>query len=612
MGSPSFRSGVNSQAIWVGQDFLKICESRPQDADAALEYFGHLYFQRGHYQELWETLENLPPELAIQPNALYWRLMLAHRLDKVEALRALRLEVEAHLAREEAPPLRALYAGILAPYEEMLPQAERAVQAQATPFTLYQYARVLELVSPAQAEIISRKALRLAEEVGWPYDVVRNATYLALQVSFQGRYKEALGLLDFALTEYMRHSLGDMQRWLYTFNDWAYFSMILGETDGLRQGMDRAETYLSKGHAYLRLLVRSTLADWQFVQGHKVNALALYQQNWKESTRLERGWVGKGLVRMLLALRQPEEARQIAVQAWAVTREEHPVHASNGELALGMALTDTPTQALPYLEKAYSFLTQSPGGVLTAQAGLYLAKAHLELGDSRQAKRILEACKPYVQEISYTGLELLCAPLEDFAEVLALLNYGTKLPLKLNFLGQQAVQYAGQPLRLRLSFLQLLALLALHPKGLTLEQLLLLTYGDNGKKATLKAHLSRLRKQIPIASCPYRLEMPLEADFLKLERLLAEGRIGEAVQLYRGPLLPMAEAPGIVEARQALEATLRQAVLSSRNVEATMLLAERLQDDLEVWESALEKLHINDPRRHKVTARVHHLLDEMT
>jgi hypothetical protein len=150
---------------------------------------------------------------------------------------------------------------------------------------------------------------------------------------------------------------------------------------------------------------------------------------------------------------------------------------------------------------------------------------------------------------------------------------------------------------------EILAILAMRPEGVSGERLLLEVYGDSGRPTNLKAAISKLRRTIPIISRPYRLKVSCRADFLELERLLQEGRVREALALYHGPLLPASDAEGVVETRHMLEASLRQSVLASRDVQALMDLANRLGDDLEVWEAALRAMPDTDPRYPLARAR---------
>ena len=113
-----------------------------------------------------------------------------------------------------------------------------------------------------------------------------------------------------------------------------------------------------------------------------------------------------------------------------------------------------------------------------------------------------------------------------------------------------------------------LALLAQHPEGLSAEQLLLLLYGDEGKLSTLKATLSKVRRLLPITRPPYRIGVPFEADFLTVEALLRKGHLRAGLELYKGPLLPESNAPGITEMRSTLEELLRQAALTSQDPDA--------------------------------------------
>ena len=168
--------------------------------------------------------------------------------------------------------------------------------------------------------------------------------------------------------------------------------------------------------------------------------------------------------------------------------------------------------------------------------------------------------------------------------------------LELHFLGQASVWWNGQPLNLRQRFNELLAILALHPEGLTSEQVSLCLYGDERNSGCSRIELARLRQMVPIDSRPYRL-VGVQADFLQLRAHLYAGRVHEALKLYRGPLLPHSGAPAIVDARLDLEEAIRRAVLIGRNPDHLWTLAHTIGDDLELWEVALDYLPERDPRR---------------
>jgi hypothetical protein len=98
--------------------------------------------------------------------------------------------------------------------------------------------------------------------------------------------------------------------------------------------------------------------------------------------------------------------------------------------------------------------------------------------------------------------------------------------------------------------------LALHPDGITDAELGEEIYSSVPKSVTIRAELSRLRKLLgPVVTAPpYRLAADVHADFLEVERLLAEDDHAAALERYVGPLLPGSAAPGVVAARERLAA----------------------------------------------------------
>ncbi|WP_243094293.1 hypothetical protein [Thermus thalpophilus] len=91
---------------------------------------------------------------------------------------------------------------------------------------------------------------------------------------------------------------------------------------------------------------------------------------------------------------------------------------------------------------------------------------------------------------------------------------------------------------------------------------------------------------------------------------LRQGDLSGALARYRGPLLPQSQAPGVEALRAELEEALRRAVLAQGEVESLFLLAERLGEDLGVWEALLERLPSQDPRLPIAQARVERLRRE--
>jgi hypothetical protein len=181
-------------------------------------------------------------------------------------------------------------------------------------------------------------------------------------------------------------------------------------------------------------------------------------------------------------------------------------------------------------------------------------------------------------------------------------------PLNLQLLGHDPCVQLGSKRRERgLRSLELLAVLAMHPEGVTTEQLALALYGERGKAVTIRAQVHRVRAYLGARSLethPYRLIAPVEADWLEVGRLVAAGRPREALRAYRGPLLPASDAPEIVEARALLEESLRRSILTTADPE---LLSQWLAHpsgacDLAAARALVAVLPPGDPRRAAATA----------
>jgi hypothetical protein len=182
------------------------------------------------------------------------------------------------------------------------------------------------------------------------------------------------------------------------------------------------------------------------------------------------------------------------------------------------------------------------------------------------------------------------------------------LRLQLQLLGQDASIRLGTGRRERaLRSLELLAVLAMHPEGLTTEQLTLALYGERGKAVTIRAQVHRVRMYLGARSVethPYRLTLPVEADWAEVGRLVSAGQPREALQAYRGPLLPASDAPEIVETRELLEESLRRSILTTADPDllSAWLAHPSGADDLAAARALVAVLPCGDPRRAAATA----------
>jgi hypothetical protein len=158
---------------------------------------------------------------------------------------------------------------------------------------------------------------------------------------------------------------------------------------------------------------------------------------------------------------------------------------------------------------------------------------------------------------------------------------------------------------------EVLALLALAPEGLGAEQIAYELYGDLGKPVTARAEISRLRAAlgVDLQTRPYRLPIRIEADFLAVRVLVEADRIGEALAEYSGPILPGSEVPAIVEAREALDYSLREAVLRADNADLlhAWLDSASGRDDLDACRRITSLLGPGDRRRPAALSRLRRL-----
>jgi hypothetical protein len=165
--------------------------------------------------------------------------------------------------------------------------------------------------------------------------------------------------------------------------------------------------------------------------------------------------------------------------------------------------------------------------------------------------------------------------------------------LSLTLLGRAEAWLDGRRLLLNRRQTEILALLALHPEGLSLEQLHALLYGDQSVTAsTLKAEVSHLRRALggALASRPYRLAMPVTTDVDSVLTLIRAGEVRAAVDAYGGDLLPGTESPALAELADYIAVALREALLADPEPLAVVRYTELAPYDTEVVEVCLARL----------------------
>jgi hypothetical protein len=165
--------------------------------------------------------------------------------------------------------------------------------------------------------------------------------------------------------------------------------------------------------------------------------------------------------------------------------------------------------------------------------------------------------------------------------------------LTLSLLGTAEAWLDGSRLLLNRRQTEILALLTMHPEGVSLEQLHALVYGDQAVTlSTLKAEVSHLRSALggQLASRPYRLLLPVRTDVDEVLGLLRRGDVRAAVAAYDGDLLPGTNAPALVELAEYLAVSVREALLATPDPAAVLRYSELAPYDVPVIETCLATL----------------------
>jgi GAF domain len=176
-----------------------------------------------------------------------------------------------------------------------------------------------------------------------------------------------------------------------------------------------------------------------------------------------------------------------------------------------------------------------------------------------------------------------------------------RLRLRLLADNHPTASFNGRPLPLTTRRAELLALLALHPHGLTAEQMALHIYGEGGNPTTIRAEICRLRSRLDgvVQAKPYRLCAEVDVDLHTVRAALRSGRLDTATRMCAGTLLPRSESPTLRAEWDELLVALRHAVLNRGEIGPLWSFgqADYGRDDLEIFERLVGLLPHSDPRR---------------
>lgn len=178
---------------------------------------------------------------------------------------------------------------------------------------------------------------------------------------------------------------------------------------------------------------------------------------------------------------------------------------------------------------------------------------------------------------------------------------------------QGLLHVAGAAVTLSERHTEILAVLALHPDGLSAEELTDKVYPDGTSLTSIRAEMVRLRKllldvapSLVPTSRPYRLPRPLVVDAEQVHNYLDRGAHRLALNIYRGEVMPRSLAPAIAGIRNRVAVQLREAILNDASPEVllTYLQLSEAADDVEAWRTALRLLPPRSPKRSAVVAHV--------
>ncbi len=576
--------------------------SMPERVAELLEEAGPAYQAEGLLARLHLLLTSLDDEHQQHEKVLEWRLVAGFDQSDYKELLP---DIEAYLEKNEAPELRARYAGTIADPATQFAETQRAAAAATTPFTLYQLGRTHP--DGQKGYEILQRSVKLAEAAGHPYPVTRNAGALARSLSYLGRFHEAASWSEWALQTFDKEGLKNGSERLRLLCTRVNACIVTGQIYGLRDLMLEAKSASVSAELGIATDIRAVLANLELALGNIGEAKQLATENFALNPRWRLGEFAVPLVRVLLEQGKVNEALSRAQHAVTLTTEEDAFVSLPASLALGMAYAFArPALAPSYLLKVYRAADIEAS--FRSMAALHLMKLGVVCFadlDSEQQEML--------KTLSPTGFRLFCGPEAAFVEVWDILS-AQHVPLRIKVLGQENIWFGDKQLELSERSLEILVLLALHPAGLSPEVLHSYLYSNEETTlVALRSAVSRLRAVVPVSTYPdlYRITVPFSFDLRNCEEAIVRGELRAALELYRGPLLPRSDAPAIREARLFLEERLRQGTLHSGDAETLLPLAETLRDDLELWQAAYAALATGDARLPLVRAQLRRVTQEL-
>ena len=558
------------------------------------------YLDRNLVERFADRLASLPDDLLHVENVAYWRLSAAIATN---THRAQIPKIRSLVRVSEMPMVRAVLAtqeltkSSLSETRAALDTSRNLVTMRAHAFCLTQFGRPEEAISLLMA------ALDEAQLQGSARELISIGSYIAHAVALKGEYSAALSWAEWALSGFHKYGVNDEIEQLYIKSQVQYMRILSGINSDTPV-IDPALVHFELTGVPTFEAVVSTIGDYEFAHGRYEIALEMYERNRSVQSRDQVGHFTLDSCRALLALDRLPAAVELADGALALAEGTNELNQLKARLAWAVAHTAACAgSAERQLEDALDLACSLDHWDVAAFCGIVLASDFLARDRPVDAGAALSRCRRGLEHLGPSGWKLFGAWLQNVGDVQELWGRA-RTPLHLTFLGRASYTRDGQETRLSMRNAEILAVLSMHRNGLSGEQLSERLYENERTTSTLKANLSKLRHVVPIKSQPYRIAEFFVSDLQLIEDMLRQGRTYEALNLYCGPFLPESSAPAIVAHREYLEEAVRQAVLSSGDVECLLRYAEIRTNDLEVWEALESLVGDEDARAALVRARV--------
>lgn len=583
------------------------------DRDQALELFrqsARIVLAQGLCDRLWALISGVEPrrfEADDELMYLYFRVAM-----EVNRHKSVAPQVREYLSCHEAPDLRARWA-VAMPSSTSLAEAERAYNARRNVNTARALGFVMTMSNDTDAAVdILRDALEMAQSTEDERQTCAVALDTSHALTFAGQYASAKRWAHWALQRHGLHRVGDELLRLSLVTQVAYLQLLTDEPDAAEDLLATVKLPEQLVGVPMMEALISTRGDLAFIKGDLELARERYRQHYDQLALANVGFGALDLVKALVRLQELKDARRVLDEAGSLagTRDVESANVRALEVARGhMSFAEGRFGEAIEHYRAVLYKSCSPTPFLATQAVLGLAVALSTRGETRKAISVLRAHEQYWRDLGLSGWRLLTVE-PGCAQRLRRVLHGQADADTLRLLGRREMVRDGLVTRISLRHAELVALLALRQAGYRAEELLLELYGDDGKMGSLKALLSRVRRTIPIQARPYRLESTVASDVAELDDLLTSGHVREALELYKGPLLPESEAPGIRRARERIDEAVRQAVLHAGEADLALRLARKFPDDLELWEKAKELTAKDDPAYPLIRARIRRIRGE--